>query len=376
MAESDFISVRALRTTQKKATFVYSFFVPGNLITQIADITRVSRDEQFKLEGFQRKGIKTHVKQIAEYLNEGDVLFPNAIILAVTPDIDFKRARGKDPKGVAHVSEIGTLSIPVLEEGRRVAWIVDGQQRSLALAEAQDGSIPVPVVAFEARDLEIQREQFILVNKARPLPSRLINELLPEVDVHLPRDLAVRKIPAEVCGLLHRDPNSPFHQMIRFESERLNRKAVITDTALIESIKRSLNSPLGALAHFRSLGDEPADIDGMYETLVLYWDAVKQVFPDAWGLKSTKSRLMHGAGIRSMSMLMDHMMQRTYGRKNPRSEILRSLKRIAPHCCWVGGTWSDLGFKWNEVQNVPRHINALASQLIRLDIEASRRRRA
>lgn len=42
------------------------------------------------------------------------------------------------------------------------------------------------------------------MNKAKPLPTRLINELLPEVDVLLPRDLASRKLPSELCNVLNR----------------------------------------------------------------------------------------------------------------------------------------------------------------------------
>jgi DGQHR domain-containing protein len=75
-----------------------------------------------------------------------------------------------------------------------VAWIVDGQQRSLALAKADNPDIAVPVIGFVSDSLAIRREQFILVNKAKPLPTRLINELLPETgDILLPRDLQCPK---------------------------------------------------------------------------------------------------------------------------------------------------------------------------------------
>jgi hypothetical protein len=61
-------------------------------------------------------------------------------------------------------------------------------------------------VAFVSDDLSIQREQFILVNKARPLPTRLINELLPVTSsVLLPRSLLEKKIPSELMKLLNRD---------------------------------------------------------------------------------------------------------------------------------------------------------------------------
>src|SRR4051812_11555812 len=173
------ILVRALRTIQGKNIPVYSFFMPGGDVTRVADISRIERDESRGLRGFQRREIRAHVKNIAEYLDHGSVLFPNAIILAFSSDIHFKTSRGPMPDGLINVAQSGTLRIPVRGEGERIAWIVDGQQRSLALAKSRNQGLPVPVVAFVSENLALQREQFILVNKARPLPGRLINELLP-----------------------------------------------------------------------------------------------------------------------------------------------------------------------------------------------------
>ena len=204
--------VRALRTHQGrgKGIEVFAFFAPGSEITAIAEISRVQRNQQKQLEGFQRQEIKNHVKAIVDYLDHGNALFPNAIILALSDQVVFKQARGSKPDGLIESSEAGTLFIPIREEGERVAWIVDGQQRSLALSESKNKNLPVPVIAFFAPDLDTQREQFILVNKAKPLPTRLINELLPEVDTHLPRDLSMRKLPSSIVDLLNRDPDSPF----------------------------------------------------------------------------------------------------------------------------------------------------------------------
>src|SRR5262249_16897041 len=124
------ISVRALRTKQARDVEVFSFFIKGSDIARVAEISRIARDEGNALKGFQRKEIQNHVKGIVEYLDRGNVLFPNAIILALSPDVEFKQSRGPTPEGIAELAQIGTLTIPIREEGRRVAWIVDGQQRS------------------------------------------------------------------------------------------------------------------------------------------------------------------------------------------------------------------------------------------------------
>lgn len=359
--------LRALRTIQAKQIEVFSFFVPGNMIMKVADISRVHHDETDSLQGFQRKEIKNHVNSIVEYLNNMDVLFPNAIILALGQEVNFKQARGRDPEGITDIADIGTISIPIRREGSRVAWIVDGQQRSLALAKTKNTSIPVPVIAFFAPDLETQRSQFILVNKAKPLPTRLINELLPEVDVVMPRELAVRKIPSELCNLLNRDPQSPFYKLIKRASHDDSDSAIIMDTSLINIIKKSISNPLGALAQFKGFGTESSDVNNMYKALIMYWSEVKNAFPDAWGLPPTKSRLMHSAGIQAMGVLMDKIYSRAQTSTNPVIEIRSSLTRLAPYCNWTSGTWQGIGLKWDEIQNVNSHVKMLSDYLIRLD---------
>ena len=366
------LTIRALKTSQADGIDVYAFFIPGADILRIASISRISGDGEEALQGFQRKEIRNHVRGITEFLDQGSVLFPNAIILALSPEVEFTQSRGSQPDGLTDVARAGTLKIPIREKGKQVAWIVDGQQRSLALSKTANNQIPVPVVAFVSEDINVQREQFILVNKARPLPSRLINELLPEVTTYIPRDLAPRKIPSELCNILNQSPNSPFYRLIRRTSGEEQEEAVVTDTALINVMKRSIRHPLGALAPFKSGEGGLADIDGMYKTMFIFWTAVKETFPEAWGKPPTVSRLMHSAGIEAMGYFMDKVMARCYGMPDAERLVSESLARIAPFCRWTGGTWEGLGLRWNEVQNVSRHIKALADVLIQYDYHGVR----
>lgn len=358
--------VRALHTTQGEGLDVYAFFIKGGDIVRVADISRIERDAADELKGFQRPEIRQHVKGIVDYLNQGDVLFPNAIILALAPDVKFAASRGSKPAGDTRVSESGTLTLPIYAEGQRVAWIVDGQQRSIALSQAQHKDLAVPVIGFVSDRLSVQREQFILVNKAKPLPTRLINELLPETATFvLPRDLVARKVPAELVSTLNQDPASPFFRLVKRASDRGTSEAVVTDTALLSLIKSSLSNPLGALAPFKSVGREGGgDVAGMYRILTTYWSAVKAAFPDAWGKDPKQSRLMHSAGLMAMGLLMDAI----YARLPPNSEVAavqRELEKVAPSCRWTKGTWETLGLAWNELQNTPPHVKKLQDTLVR-----------
>ncbi|MGY0193823.1 DGQHR domain-containing protein DpdB [Leptothrix sp. BB-4] len=360
------IVVRALHTTQGDGLDVYAFFINGPDIVRVADISRVERAATDELRGFQRPEIRSHVKGIVDYLSQGNVLFPNAIILAMSPQVKFAASRGTKPAGDQGIAQSGTLTIPIFGEGQRVAWIVDGQQRSLALAQLGTRAIPVPVIGFVSDSLELQREQFILVNKAKPLPTRLINELLPETrSILLPRELSARRVPSEICGLLNRDSASPFYKIIKRISEKGGASAVVTDTAVITMIKGSLNNPLGALSPYKATGREGADIESMYRILITFWTAVRDVFPEAWGKDPRQSRLMHSAGIEAMGVLMDRIYARLTKPEEDYKTIRRELERVAPHCRWTKGTWDTLGVAWNEIQNTPRDIKRLQDALVR-----------
>lgn len=360
------IVVRALQTKQGRDLDVFSFFIKGADIVRVADISQVGRTPNGSLKGFQRPEIQSHVKSIAEYLDQGDVLFPNAIILAMSPDVRFTASRGTRPTGDEGVSKAGTLTIPLYEEGKRVAWIVDGQQRSLALSRAENHDLPVPVIAFVSDSLEVQREQFVLVNKAKPLPTRLINELLPETrSILLPRELNLKRTPSTICNALNQDQESPFYKLIKRPSDKGNQTAVVTDTAVIKMIHNSIHNPLGALSPYRAIGREGGDTSAMYSILVNFWKAVKSVFPDAWGRDPRESRLMHSAGIEAMGVLMDRIYARLSNQENNYDAVRRELMKVAPACRWTSGTWESLGVAWNEIQSTPSDIKKLQAALVR-----------
>ena len=364
------LSVRAIRAEQGNKTGVFAFFLYGSDILRIADITRLRREDK-GLKGFQRGQIRAHVNEIAAFLESGPVLFPNAIILALSSEIEFVQTRGRAPAGMCEVGDAGTLTIPIYPEGQRAAWIVDGQQRSLALAQAKQDRLAVPVVGFVSNALDTQREQFILVNKAKPLPTRLINELLPEVDMLLPRDLAARQLPSALCEYLNSDPRSPFHGIIRRESNAKDKAGIVTDAALIEAMRLSLKSPMGALGQYKRNG-EGADSNAMYEALLLYWSAVRDVFPDAWGKPASKSRLMHSAGIRAMGALMDPILFRADGHADRAAVVRERLRALAPYCHWTEGTWEGLGLAWDQIQSTSQHISKLSDHLLRLERDLAR----
>lgn len=93
-AETTLIRRRALRLRQHPKHPLYLFTLSAHELLQVADISRVSRDEAGKLLGYQRPEVRKHVKGIIDYLDSGEVLFPNSIILALSGDAVFREVRG------------------------------------------------------------------------------------------------------------------------------------------------------------------------------------------------------------------------------------------------------------------------------------------
>jgi DGQHR domain-containing protein len=358
---------RALRINQNDRYPLYVFCLTGSEVLSVADISRLSRSDAGKLIGYQRPQVKRHIQDIVNYLNSDNIIFPNSLILALSSEVKFKPARRKHERDGLVVS--GILEIPVSKNGTRPAWIVDGQQRVLAISKSHRHELPVPVNAFVADEIELQRDQFMRVNNTKPLPRGLITELLPEVSTPLPANLEAKKIPSEVCNLLNTEPHSPFYGLIvRASTPSGDRKsAVVADASIIKMIQDSLSTPSGCLFAYRNIATDETDVEGIWATLMTFWTAVKRSFPEAWGKPPSKSRLMHGTGIRAMGRLMDRLMGSIDLRGNTAvSEVQHELRSLVPVCNWTEGRWRGLDdMAWNEIQNVPRHIRLLSNLLVR-----------
>jgi DGQHR domain-containing protein len=345
---------------------VFSFVMPGAQLTQIADLSRIKRDEKkHKLQGFQRAEIQKHVREITEYLDRGPALFPNAVILALSPEVTFTRKRGTKTANLnVGGVEAGTLSIPVRPEGEKVAWVVDGQQRSLALGRSKNGSILVPVVAFESSSIETHRQQFILVNRAKGLSQRLINELLPETDdALLPRDLIASRVPSELCNLLNVTSKSPFFHRISRISEKADKNAII-DSAVTRMVRDRVNGTSGALLHLKGNGRESANVREMYRLLASYWSAVAATFPEAWALPPDRSRLTSAAGISVMGVMMDRICARVGYRHGDLDQLFRKeLGSIARQCAWTSGRWPEIGMEWNALEMTSKSMARVVQHL-------------
>ena len=358
------IIVPAIEIKQGKRQRIYSFAIDGKLLPDITTISRVKRETDIAITGYQRPEISPHVDEIRRYLESDGALLPNALVVAFNPEVKFIPEENQYEE---NFGLIGKLVIPIEEnqpDAEKPGWIVDGQQRSAAIREARIKGFNVCVIAFITKNTEEQREQFILVNETKPLPSLLIDELLPSTKVTLPKRLNKRVLPNRLIERLNVDDDSPFMGIIKTQTRS---EGVVSAGPLVTALSGSITN--GALYEFRDPKTGDGDIEKMLEVLKKYWSAVKETFPEAWGLPSRKSRLMHGTGIRSMSFLMDEILA-SQEKVNSSTEkfFFKELANISPFCKWTGGSWKFSNGeirKWNEIQNMSKDRDLVTRFLVR-----------
>jgi|SRR5665213_1439603 len=341
---------------------LYAFAINGKKIPLFASISRIKRDHGNKLLGYQRPQVINHIAEIKHYLESANPMIPNSIVIAFDRRVKFTRSgQSGDPEG-----SIGKLEIPIdaeVDDQEKPGWIVDGQQRMTAIQDADMKSFPMCVVAFLAESEQAQREQFIRVNSAKPLPKDLIDELITETDAVLDNAKEKRKFPLEMRNRLNYDTDSPFHGRIKTPTVP---GGVIASSSVVKMIDNSLSN--GVLFRYRCKMNASDEIETMAQILKNFWQSVAATFPDAWGQPPTKSRLTHGAGIISLGFVMDAVCDRfAETRIISVTQFNRELSKLKPHCSWVSGQWRFGGGtnrKWNEIQNIPKDIEILANYLV------------
>jgi DGQHR domain-containing protein len=358
------IQVNALRIEQRKDVPIYVFGVEGRLVHQLATVSYANRSKDGVLSGYQRREVGAHINDILNYLSQGTPLLPNAIVIAFDDRVRFSALNG------SRSSEWGTfgkLEIPIpsnLTE-TKAGWIVDGQQRVTALAKLKPKShFPVVIVAFQSSSQQLQREQFLLVNKTRPLPRDLLNEILPDVTAPLSKELESRRAASKVVQILRFDPNSPFYKRVRGlgdEGEAYN----ISQAALLSVIQTSIRKK-GVLFDLVDGKSKSHDSKGMARVVAVFFEGVRRTWPKAWEGNPKTSRLVHGVGIVSLGHLMDRVMQEV-DVSSPRaaSMVANRLEFIRERCAWTSGRWPILGCAWNELQNTSQDKARLTEYLLK-----------
>lgn len=340
------------------------FGLDGRMVWQIASVSYAERTEEGVLHGYQRPSVKRHIQEILEYLSSGSALLPNAIVVALDQRVTF------EPLKNIQTSDWGTfgrlaIPLPRTSADKKAAWIVDGQQRATALAKLDPTRhFPIPIIGFQSSSATVQREQFLRVNKTKPLPRDLLIEILPEIESELPRELGKRRVASKVLQLTRFDRESPFFRRIRglgANSEGAN----ISQAAVLSVIQNSIRKK-GVLYDHYDVATGKYDYKAMARVLRVYFEGVRRTWPAAWDGHPTTSRLVHGVGIVALGHLMDRVMLEVDS-ASPKAAfvVANRLNCIAKRCAWTSGRWPVLHCQWNELQNTSQDKSRLTDYLLK-----------
>jgi DGQHR domain-containing protein len=188
----------ALRVRLKQKSFLYSFFVPANVLLDVGYVARL----EAQAVAYQRLLKGSRLKEIAEFINKEET-FKNSVVISLPKTAVFKVYR-KTP--IADVGELAFSRIPAS------VWIIDGQHRIYGYAKAKESFItkPLSVVAVQTSNMLDQARIFVDINEnQKPVDKNLVWDLYFRLNPynysgivsHLVRDLATSK-------------SSPLHERI------------------------------------------------------------------------------------------------------------------------------------------------------------------
>ena len=342
------IKYNGITANQSNKHTVISMVCQARDVIEIAEIDRIRRSDKGKVLGFQRPKIQNHINEIRDYIKQDDAVLPNPIVLAFTDSISLINKKNNNVEITIDVSK----GPPGL--------VVDGQQRLSAIREVADKDFEVFVSILICPDEEELKRQFILVNNTRPLSKSLIYELLPEIS-NLPERMSSRSLAAELTNMLNYEETSELYLDIK---QHTNINGRIKDTSIQRLILNSLNDGACRELIRKSKGKELC-----FKLINQFFKAVKRTFPEAWDkkLRTTNSRLIHGAGIVSMGYVMEYLFNRDDARTY--EEFYVGLAPLIERTAWTAKEkqweFGDETRNWNSIQNTHRDIQMLAGYLLR-----------
>src|SRR5260370_31676141 len=115
----------ALEIRQGQNRILYSFAVNGKDVHSFATVSRIRRENEGGLYGYQRPEGLSHIAEIKRYLESLDPMIPNAIVIAFDERVQFEPSTASADGGFCWA---GTLSLPVqdgIPHYVTPGWLVD-----------------------------------------------------------------------------------------------------------------------------------------------------------------------------------------------------------------------------------------------------------
>ena len=78
----NYLEYPCIRTEQNPGKTIYSFVANGGDLFKFAKISRIRRDDEGTLLGYQRARVDEHINDIRTYLEKSDSMLPNSLVVA------------------------------------------------------------------------------------------------------------------------------------------------------------------------------------------------------------------------------------------------------------------------------------------------------
>src|SRR6185369_4725963 len=128
MTHTNELRLPAIEVRQGPEHLLYTFAIDGKLIPSFSTISRIHRNGEKRIEGYQRPEVLSHIAEIKNYLDSNAPMIPNAVVIAFDSRVRFEcSGEGKDPKAY---TRIGAIVIPIDDDvaaENKPGFIVDGQ---------------------------------------------------------------------------------------------------------------------------------------------------------------------------------------------------------------------------------------------------------
>jgi len=325
-SQQNTISVPAFLTSFRK-TRMYTFMInPRDLLEVSYVARRETKNERF----YQRIIKKERLKQIAHYVDDGEIL-PNNLIISFGEHLrKFIKFYPIQKDYVGRCSSSIGVQYGILEFPRdyRSCWIIDGQHRLYAFVNTDPNKwFNMPITAFENLDIEKQCKIFLDINKnQKPVPPDLVWDLNGDM------------IPSEEDGIISNSVKAlndfgSLHYKIYIPSKGIKKKhSLLKIAGVCLSIKRTRlareNTISKTMNPFYNQ-DYTMTVKNLSNALSDYFFCVKKLMEDYWKLEN-KGFVLDDGGNSVMIRLFEKIVSRCVNKGLPDDQDYEKyLKPIA-----------------------------------------------
>ena len=295
--EEGVLEIPALRSKFDGKVEMFSFMIDPRILIEFC---YVARRELGHERYYQRILDGDRIKNIANFLNSGDELLANNIIIAfddkLNDYVEFLSVSGKDKthQGLKNLSSIGVdtgyLKFP---KSYRSCWIIDGQHRLYSFKDV-DKIINVPIVAFRNFPIDKQCKIFLDINKfQKPVAPDLVWDLNGDMQKDSSDGIISRTVKQlNATGIL---ANSIYIPSLGFRKKQ----SLLKMAGLCNSLRRAKLGANGTISkvvnpYYDAISDK--FVHKISRGLDLYFDVVKGLFYKNWDL-GDKGFILTDGGI-------------------------------------------------------------------------------